>query len=374
MKLQLEKIELREIEMPLKTRFETSFGATTKRRILIVRVRDKSGADGWGECVAMESPFYNHETVDTAWSIISKFVAPMLAAANISSAAEVGGALAAIQDNRMAIGAVETAVWDLEAKKRGVPLWKHLGGTVNEINCGVSIGLQKSPEILLGKVAQELASGYQRIKLKIKPGQDIKFVSAVRSRYPDITLSVDANSAYELRRDIELFHKLDECDLLMIEQPLAAGDLVDHSKLQKLLKTSICLDESITSLRNARHALELGACRIINIKLGRVGGHSEAKAIQAFAAENNIPVWCGGMLESGIGRAHNIAMSTLAGFTLPGDVSASARYWAEDIIEPPVVVSAQGTIAAPTSSGIGYEVKENLIEKLAVKRESVSLV
>ncbi len=373
MKLQLEKIELRELEMPLKTRFETSFGVTTKRRVIIVRVFDRDGASGYGECTAMEHPFYNHETVDTSWAIISKFIAPMLATACVSSAGEVGDALSAIQDNRMAIGAVETAIWDLEAKKANVPLWQYLGGTKKEVNCGVSIGLQKSPEILLDKVAHEVESGYQRIKLKIKPGQDIEFVSFVRSHFPGITLSVDANSAYELERDIELFKKLDECNLLMIEQPLAAGDLVDHAKLQKHLKTPVCLDESITSLMDARHALELEACRIMNIKLGRVCGHSEARAIQAFAAKYNIPVWCGGMLESGIGRAHNIAMSTLPGFTLPGDVSASARYWEEDIIEPPVVVSSLGTIIAPTNPGIGYEVKENLIEKLSVKRESISL-
>jgi O-succinylbenzoate synthase len=373
MKLQLEKIELREIEMPLKTRFETSFGTTTKRRVIIVRVFDRDGASGYGECTAMEHPFYNHETVDTAWSIISKFVAPILAKACVTSAAEVGDALGAIQDNRMAIGAVETAVWDLEAKKANVPLWKHLGGTQAEINCGVSIGLQKSPEILLEKVDRELKSGYQRIKLKIKPGQDMEFVKVVRSHFPDIMLSVDANSAYEIERDMELFEQLDECNLLMIEQPLAAGDLVDHAILQRRLKTSICLDESITTLRDARHALELGACRIINIKLGRIGGHSEARKIQAFAGAHNVPVWCGGMLESGIGRAHNIAMSTLAGFNLPGDVSASARYWEEDIIEPPVVVSPEGTIVAPNASGFGYEVKENLIEKLAVKRETLPL-
>lgn len=373
MKLQLEKIELCEIEMPLKALFETSFGATASRRILLVRVSDKSGATGWGECVAMEAPFYNHETVDTARVIISKFVAPLLAKANISCAAEVGNALSAIQGNRMAIAAVETAVWDLEAKLLNKPLWQHLGGTRNEINCGVSIGLQKSPEILIEKVAQELESDYQRIKLKIKPGRDFEYVSAVRAKYPDITLSVDANSAYRLERDLELFRQLDECDLLMIEQPLAAGDLVDHAKLQKRLRTSICLDESITSLKDAKDAIELEACRIINIKLGRVGGHSEVRQIQDRAAQNSIPVWCGGMLESGIGRAHNIAMSTLDNFILPGDVSASARYWEEDIIEPPVVVSPQGTITAPTAPGIGYEVKEDFIASLAVKHESFSL-
>ena len=373
MKLNLEKIELREIEMPLVNSFETSFGTATGRRVLLVRVCDKDGASGWGECVAMNHPFYNHETIDTAWSIITGFVAPMLKEKNISSAGEVSKALAPIQDNRMAIGAIETAVWDLEAKRAGVPLWQHLGGTQTEINCGVSIGIQKSPEVLLEVVARELESGYQRIKLKIKPGQDREFVKIIRQNFPDILLSVDANSAYRLDEDVKVFEELDEYNLLMIEQPLAAGDLVDHAKLQKRLKTSICLDESITTLRDTRHALELNSCRIINIKLGRVGGHAEAKAIQSFAENKNIPVWCGGMLETGIGRAHNIAMSTLSGFVLPGDVSASARYWQEDIIEPPVVVSPTGTISAPTEFGIGYQVKENLIEKLAVKRETCRL-
>jgi O-succinylbenzoate synthase len=373
LKLQLEKIQLRQIEMPLKAPFETSFGVTTKRRILIVRVFDKSGASGYGECTAMDEPFFNHETIDTAWTIISNFVAPILAFASVSKASEVGRALAAVQGNCMAIGAVETAIWDLEAKLLDMPLWRLLGGTRNEISCGVSIGLQKSPEILHEKVATELESGYQRIKLKIKPGQDIQLVKAVRREFPDILLSVDANSAYSLEKDAATMQELDEYDLLMIEQPLAAGDLVDHSKLQRKLKTRICLDESITSLRDARHALELDACRIINIKLGRVGGHTSARAIQEFAELQGIPVWCGGMLESGIGRAHNIAMSTLTGFTLPGDVSASARYWEEDIIEPPVIVSPLGTIIPPTTPGIGYEVKENLIEKLAIKRESISL-
>jgi o-succinylbenzoate synthase len=321
----------------------------------------------------MEQPFYNHETVDTARTVITNFIAPMLATTGVSRAAEVCAVLAAIRGNRMAIGAVETAVWDLEAKKMDRPLWQHLGGTIREINCGVSIGLQKSPEILLEKVAREVESGYQRIKLKIKPGQDIELVTIVRSHFPDITLSVDANAAYRLERDIELFERLDECNLLMIEQPLTAGDLVDHSKLQKRLETPICLDESITSLMDAGHALELDACRIINLKLGRVGGHADARAIQAFAAEHNVPVWCGGMLETGIGRAHNIAMSTLSGFILPGDVSASARYWEEDIIEPPVVVSSCGTISVPTNPGIGYKIRENLIKKLTIRQESILL-
>jgi o-succinylbenzoate synthase len=373
MSLQLEKIELCEIEMPLINSFETSFGTFSGRRILLLRVWDQEGASGWGECTAMDHPFYNHETIDTAWSIITNFIVPMLKSKNISSAEDVAKVLKPIQNNRMAIGGVETAIWDLTAQKAGLPLWKHLGGTNSEINCGVSIGIQASPEILLEAVTRELESGYQRIKLKIKPGQDVELVKIIRQHFPDIQLSVDANSAYRLENDVKVFEELDDYNLLMIEQPLGAGDLVDHSKLQKRLKTRICLDESITTLRDTRHALELDSCRIINIKLGRVGGHSEAKAIQSFAENKNIPVWCGGMLETGIGRAHNIAMSTLSGFILPGDVSASARYWQEDIIEPPVTVSSEGKITAPTTPGIGYEVKESLIEKLTVKRENISL-
>lgn len=372
-KLNLERLELCEIKMPLRAPFETSFGSVSKRRILIVRVMDRDGVTGYGECTAPEEPFYNHETIDTAWSIISNFVAPLLARNSIEAAARVSTVLEPIKGNRMAIGGVEAAIWDLEAKRGNTPLWKHVGGTRDHINCGVSIGLQKTPEILLEKVTREVQSGYQRIKLKIKPGQDIELVRIIRSNFPDTMLSVDANSAYRLDRDISIFEQLDEFGLLMIEQPLAAGDLVDHAKLQKRIKTSICLDESIASFRDAQHALELESCRIINIKLGRVGGHSEAKAIQSFAAKQGVPVWCGGMLESGIGRAHNIAMSTLPGFTLPGDVSASARYWNEDIIEPPVIVSSEGTITPPPGPGIGYAVNESMIDELTVRSATIPL-
>jgi len=373
MKLQLERIELREIELPLKAPFETSFGRTTRRRIPIVRVFDRNGAYGYGECVASENPFFNHETIDTAWLIITKHVAPILARAQPKTAAEVSEALSPIRENRMAKAGVEAAIWDLEAKLAGVPLWRHIGGTREEIVCGVSIGLQDSIQALLHKVRLELDSGYQRIKIKIKPGKDVQLAEAVRTEFPNITLSVDANSAYRIDVDTPLLKKLDDYNLLMIEQPLTPGDLLDHSKLQKQLRTPICLDESIMCLANARHAQELDACRIINIKLGRVGGFSEAKSIQGFAQAHGIPVWCGGMLEAGIGRAHNIALSTLAGFTLPGDISASARYWNEDIIEPPVTVSREGTIKPPTSPGIGFEVREDCIESLTVRRETVRL-
>jgi o-succinylbenzoate synthase len=371
--LHLERAELREIELPLKSPFETSFGRTTRRRILIVKVFDKTGASGYGECVAGEGPFYNHETVDTAWLITAKYVGPLLTRARVQTAREVNTALAPIRGNQMAKAGVEAAIWDLEAKLAGRALWQHLGGVREEINCGVSIGLQETTEALIDKVAHELASGYQRIKIKIKPGKDVQLVEAIRKRFPDITLSVDANSAYSLNGDLSLVKQLDQHNLLMIEQPLAPGDLVDHAKLQREIKTPICLDESIVCLADARHADELGSCRIINIKLGRVGGHTEAQLIQAYAIDHGIPVWCGGMLEAGIGRAHNIALSTLPGFTLPGDVSASARYWEEDIIEPPVTVSPKGTIKAPTAPGIGYEVNEARIEALTGRRETVCM-
>jgi O-succinylbenzoate synthase len=373
MNLRLERVELREIALPLRFPFETSLGRTTQRRILIVRVFDRDGASGYGECVAFENPFFNHETIDTAWLIMANYIAPMLASARIESAAQVKDTLAPIRENRMAKAGVEAAIWDLEAKLMASPLWQHIGGTRAEIACGVSIGLQSSTEALLDRVGCEVNSGYQRIKIKIKPGHDVALVDAVRKKFPDITLSVDANSAYRLESDVPVLKRLDDYNLLMMEQPLTPGDLLDHSKLQRELRTPICLDESILCLANARHANELGACRIINIKLGRVGGFAEGKAIQAFARKHDMPVWCGGMLEAGIGRAHNIALSTLPGFSLPGDVSASARYWDEDIIEPPVTVSRKGTIKAPLGHGIGFEVNEARIESLTVRRETISL-
>jgi O-succinylbenzoate synthase len=370
--LRLDRLDLREIELPLKHPFETSFGRTTRRRILLLRVWDEDGTCGYGECTAPEEPFYNHETIDTAWLITTRFVAPLLAAARVEAAADVGRALAPIRGNRMAIGGVEAAVWELEARRAGVPLWQHVGGTLDEIACGVSIGLQSTTDELLEKVRREVSRGYQRIKIKIKPGRDVGLVEAVRAEFPTILLSVDANAAYSLD-DLDVLRELDRFGLLMIEQPLAPGDLVDHARLQRELLTPICLDESITRRAYARHALELGACRIINVKLGRVGGFAEARAIERIAVEHGVPVWCGGMLESGVGRAHNIAMSTLAGFTLPGDVSASERYWERDVVVPPVTVSSRGTITPSLAPGLGYEVDEGFVEALTVRRESVAL-
>jgi len=367
----IHSIELREIRLPLIHFFETSFGRTTERRIVLVRVRDTDGAEGWGECTAGEGPFYSDEWTETAWDTLREFLAPMVAGKDIENAAQVFSVMKPVRGHRMAKAAIENACWDLEAKKAGLPLWKYLGGTQQEIACGVSIGIQDSPEILLEKIEKEVNAGYQRIKIKIKPGWDAGIVGRVRKHFPDIRLMGDANSAYTLS-DVPLFKELDRFQLMMIEQPLAHDDIFDHAKLQREIETPVCLDESIHSAEDAAHAIDLKSCRIINLKLGRVGGHTEAKRVEAIARENSIPVWCGGMLESGIGRAHNIAMATLAGFTLPGDVSASARYWAEDIIEPPVTVSARGTINAPDKPGIGYGVNDARVAKLSVRKETLS--
>jgi O-succinylbenzoate synthase len=277
---------------------------------------------------------------------------------------------ARIRGNKMARAALETAIWDLAAKQGGVPLWQLLGGTQEEIPCGVSLGLQATDAALLKKIETELAAGYQRIKLKIKPGRDYEMVKAVRKEHPDIKLTVDANSAYTLN-DVDTFKRLDEFNLLLVEQPLAYDDIIDHVELQRQIESPICLDESILSVDDARKALSLGACRIINIKLGRVAGQTEARKIETFCRERGVPVWCGGMLEAGIGRAQNIAMATQAGFIYPGDVSASKRYWAQDIITPEVEVTPHGTIKRPTGPGIGYDVNEARVEELTVRREVI---
>jgi o-succinylbenzoate synthase len=371
--LDLECLELRELHLPLKAPFETSFGRTTRRRILIVKAISRDGAVGWAECVAMESPYYNGETIDTAWIMISKHIVPLLACASLETASQMNGRLSQIRGNQMAKGAIEAAIWDLEANLLGRPLWKHIGGEKDEIACGVSIGIQPSVETLLEKIGTELASGYQRIKIKIKPGIDVRLVHAVRSRFPDIVLSVDANAAYSLERDLPVLRELDHSNLLMIEQPLRPGDLLDHAKLQRQIETPICLDESITTHQEARQALDVGACRIINIKLGRVGGFAEAKQIHDLARHRNVPVWCGGMLETGIGRAHNIALSTLPGFTLPGDVSASPRYWEEDIVDPPITVTPRGSIEPPAGPGMGYRVNLDRLNHGTVRCEELSL-
>jgi O-succinylbenzoate synthase len=367
----ISSIELREIRLPLIHFFETSFGRTTERRILLVHVVDRDGAEGWGECTAGEGPFYCEEWTESAWSTITTFLAPMVVGKVVPSASDAWDLMRSVRGNRMAKAAIETACWDLESKRLGVPLWKHLGGTRSDISCGVSIGIQDSPEELLRKIEKELADGYQRIKIKIKPGWDSEIVREARRQFPAIRLMCDANSAYTLA-DVALFQELDQFNLMMIEQPLAHDDVFDHAALQRQITTPVCLDESIHSSEDATHALGIKACRIINVKLGRVGGHAQAKQLEKACREKNVPLWCGGMLESGIGRAHNIAMSTLEGFTLPGDVSASSRYWEQDIIDPPVTVSANGTITPPDKAGIGFEINRPRIEKLTVRKETIA--
>ncbi len=337
----IEAVTLRKLNMRLKAPFETSFGITRERTVILVELV-ADGVTGWAEVSTSEGPFFNSETPETAWVVIRGFLAPLVLGKDLRCASEVTRIFAAIRGHEMARAGIENALWDAEAQQRNVPLAKLLGGTHSEIKCGVSLGLQPSPEALREKVATELHAGYQRIKLKIKPGQDLDFVSAVRKSHPDILLSVDANSAYTLA-DIEHLKRFDEFNLLMMEQPLWWDDIFNHAKLQKQLQTPICLDESIRHARDAEAALDLGAARIINIKLGRVGG---------------------------IGRVHNIAVSSLPGYALPGDVSASKRYWEEDLIDPPVEVTPRGTIPVPTSPGLGYHVRHDLIERWTVEKET----
>ena len=366
----IRRVELREIHLSLLHPFETSFGRTTERHIILVRVEDAAGGEGWGECVADENPYYSEEWTESAWAVMERFLAPTLVGAANLTADRVFDLFSPVRGNRMAKAALETACWDLEARQKALPLWQLLGGTRTEIPCGVSIGLQPSIGVLLERIECEVAAGYQRIKIKIKPGSDITLVDAIRRDWPALPLMVDANSAYTLA-DAPLVRDLDGFNLMMIEQPLAHDDIAQHAKLQSQLKTSICLDESIRSADDAAHAIELGACRIINIKLGRVGGLSEARRVEVVCREQGVPVWCGGMLEAGIGRAHNIALSTLQGFVLPGDVSASARYWEEDIIDPPVTVTTRGTIIPPGGPGIGFDVKRDRIDKLTVRSTTI---
>jgi O-succinylbenzoate synthase len=369
--MKISKIELIEIKMPLVHFFETSFGRTYERRIILTRVEDASGAEGWGECTAGETPSYCEEWTESCWAVLRDILSPMITGKEIESAAQTWDLMKKIRGNRMAKAALETAVWDLEAKSLNVPLWKHLGGVNQEIECGVSIGIQDSIEQLLEKIEVELNAGYKRIKIKIAPHWDYEVVKRVREQFGDILLMGDANSAYTLSADVDKLKSLDDFDLMMLEQPLAHDDIVDHAKLQREIKTPICLDEPIKSPEDARKAIELESGKIINLKNGRVGGHTESKRIETICRENKIPVWCGGMLESGIGRAHNIAISTLAGYTLPGDVSASKRYWAEDIIEPAVEVLKNGTIIAPEKAGIGFDVQGERIDKLTVRKTKI---
>jgi O-succinylbenzoate synthase len=356
--------------MPLLHFFETSFVRTTERHMILVEVHG-DGLSGWGEVTAGENPFYNEEWTGSAWPLLRDYAIPRVLGRDLASAADVYPLTAHIRGHNMARGGLETAIWDLEARQKGIPLWQAIGGGARrEIPCGVSIGIQDSIPQLLEKIEKELAAGYQRIKMKIKPGHDIESVRQVREHFPAIKLMVDANSAYTLA-DIDHLRKLDDYYLMMIEQPLAHDDIIDHAQLQSKLKTPICLDECIRTAHHAEQAIQMRACGIINIKLGRVGGFAEAKRVHDVAQAAGIPVWCGGMLEAGIGRAHNIALATLPNFVLPGDVSASKRYWKRDIIEPEVETTAHGTIAIRDEPGFGYGLDLDYIRSLTLREETI---
>jgi O-succinylbenzoate synthase len=367
--MKIDAIYLRELNLPLVRPFQTSFGITKDRRVVLAEIHSE-GLIGWGECTAGEHPHFSEESVDSCWLAIVDELGPMLAAATPENGGQCPRIFGLVRGNRMAKATLENAIWDLEAQRKGISLSQLLGGVRETIPCGVSIGIQSSIPELLDVIEREVSAGYQRIKLKCKPGWDVEVFERVRHKFPGITLSCDANSAYRLK-DADHLASFDAFDLLMVEQPLWYDDFYYHSMLQKRLSTAICLDESIRNRRDALAAIEMESCRIINIKLGRVGGFSEALAVHNAAFERGIPVWCGGMLESGIGRSHNIALSTLENYSLPGDVSASKRYWAEDIIEPEVTVSTTGEIAISDAPGRGYEVRTDLVERLTVRKHEI---
>ena len=364
--MKIERLELRLLKLPLVHFFETSFGRIDDKHFLLVRV-DGGGCTGYGECVAEQDPYYSAETNDTAWSIIVDVIAPRVLGVEFAHPREVFPALKAIRGHNMAKAAVEMAAWDLFAKQRGEPLRRVLGGTRDRIASGVSIGIQQSLGELAAKVEHELAAGYQRIKIKIKPGWDLDAVETVRARFGAIPLMVDANAAYTLA-DADHLARLDPFGLMMIEQPLDYDDIADHAALQRRLTTPICLDESIKTVGIAREAIAAGACRIINIKPGRVGGFAESIRLHDVCASHGIPVWHGGMLESGIGRAANVHLSTLPNFTLPGDIAASKRYFDPDLVDPPIEVAADGTVAVPTGPGIGVTIREDRIQAATLKK------
>ena len=369
--MRIERIELRHVKMILVSPFVTSMGTEYDEEHIIVRV-DADGVTGWGESVAEGTPFYSYETVPTAWHILKDFLIPSVLGKDLTSIDEAIAGYAKVRGHMMAKAGLEAALWDAFAKTKGISLSNMIGGTRKKIDVGVSIGIQSSVAELLKKVEGYLAEGYKRIKIKISPGFDLQFVEALRREFPGILLQVDANSAYTLD-DIDLFKKMDKYNLSLIEQPLGYEDIYDHSKLQRELKTPICLDESIHSLDDTRAAIELGSCRIINIKPGRVGGFTESKLIHDYCASRNIPVWCGGMLESGIGRAGNVALASLPNFTLPGDISASKRYYKEDIVEPEFVVNPDGTMNVPVNPGIGVEVNMSALDKVTVRSEALKV-
>ncbi len=366
--MKIERVELDHLSLPLVAPFETSFGVETNRHCLIVVLR-ADGLTGYGECVASREPGYSYETASTAWHILSEFLIPSVLGRELTVPADVVTRFTSVRGHNMAKAALEMAVWDVMAQAQNMSLARLLGGVRDRVSVGVSVGIHPTLRALLDRIERYLAEGYQRIKVKIKPGWDLEVVRQIRARWPHLRLQVDANSAYTLA-DQPLFEALDEFKLLMIEQPLGYDDIYEHSLLQPHLDTPICLDESIHSAAHARAALGLKACRVINIKVGRVGGLLEAKRIHDLCYKHNLPVWCGGMLETGIGRAANVAIASLPGFTLPGDLSASARYYAQDLVEPPFTLNEDSTISVPTGPGLGVQVMENRLKAAALRRET----
>lgn len=366
--MELREVKLRHVRMKMKFPFSTSFGTFEDKEFILLEAKDENGESGWGESVAFHSPWYNEETVKTNWHMLEDFMIPKLLNTDIEHPDEVSEILSGIRKNNMAKSTIEGAVWDLFAKQKGIPLAVALGGEKKEIDVGISIGIQDTVLDLVQLIEEHVKEGYKRIKVKIKPGWDVEVLREVRKHFPNVPLMADANSAYHLN-DIDRLKALDEFNLTMIEQPLSSDDIVDHAKLQKEISTPVCLDESIHSYEDARKAIELGSCKIINIKIGRVGGLTESKRIHDLCQKYDIPVWCGGMLESGVGRAHNIALTTLSNFILPGDTAASSRYWEKDIIDPEVVVE-NGKITVPEKCGIGYEPNREIIQQLTVSEKS----
>jgi len=352
--MKIERIELHHIDLPLVHPFETSFGREVTRPCILVAVY-ASGLTGWGECTAGSGPWYSSETIGTAWHVLRDFLIPAVLGQRVTSPADVVSRFRRVRGHPMAQAGLENAVWDLLAQAQGVSLASLLGGQRDRVEVGVSVGIKPTLGALLDRVAQHVAEGYGRVKLKIKPGWDVEVVRAVRERWPDLPLQVDGNSAYTLA-DAPVFQELDQFDLLLIEQPLHYDDIVDHARLQAELRTPLCLDESIHSPEHARWALDIGACKVINIKVGRVGGLTAAQQIHDLCARRGVPVWCGGMLETNVGRATNVGLATLPNFTLPGDISASARYYQEDIAAPNFVLNDGSTLSVPSGPGLGVRI------------------
>jgi len=364
--VEIRKIEVYELEMKLKEYFETSFGSVQTRPVILVKVEEKNGEEGWGEVVAGEGPWYNYESYETSLIILDKYLIPIMLQAGEVSARNAWNLMKKVRGYNAAKAGLETAIWDLESKLHGKPLYKYVGGAKKRIPSGVSIGIKESVDRLLSIISRRLEEGYIRIKIKIKPGWDLEILETIRSQFPDIPLQVDANAAYTLK-DINTLRQLDNYNLLMVEQPLHYEDLADHAVLARKLSTPICLDESIVSIYDAKAAYKLGSAEIINIKPGRVGGYTPSMEIHDFAKATGIGLWVGGMLETGVGRGHQVALATLENFTYPNDISASSRYWEKDIVEPEWEMK-NGYIEAPEKPGIGVEVLQDHIEKISKRK------